>query len=221
MRPADPEKGLATGAAAAGLGLRDRKKLEAAATLAQVAKRLFAARGFEEVTVDEIAAAANVSRRTFFRYYPQKEDVFFGRRAAQLAALEALLAARPLAAADEAPFATVRRALLALADLHVESRSEILAEHRILAGSPELLARDLEWDRRVLDLLAATLERGGGDPRRARLAAAAIVGVLRVVIERWVESGGRTNLRAEGEEALALLEPMAPPAGRRGRVRGS
>ncbi len=141
MRSADPPKARAV--AEVGLGLRDRKKLEAAATLAQVAKRLFAARGFAEVTVDEIAAAANVSRRTFFRYFPQKEDVFFGRRAAQLAELEALLDAPDR---EEAPFATVRRALLSLADLHVESRGEILTEHRVLAGSPELLAREHPHD---------------------------------------------------------------------------
>ncbi len=189
------------------LGLRDRKKLAAHATLARVARDLFATRGFAHVTVEDIAAAADVSRRTFFRYFPSKEDAFFERRAAQLAALEALLAA-PLA--GEAPFATVSRALLALAEQHVAERDAVLAEHRVLADSPELLAKDLEWDRRALGLLAAALARRGGDPRRARLAAGAIIGVLRVVIESWVEGRGEGDLRALGEEALALLGGLSP-----------
>lgn len=190
-------------------GLRDRKKLEASATLVSVAKRLFAERGFEAVTVDEIASAANVSRRTFFRYFPTKEDVFFGRRRAQLASLEAELSMKPKR--GEAPFDCVRRSLLAVARLHVESKAEILAEHHILAGSPVLLAGDLEWDRRAFELLAATLGREGCDPKRARLAAGAVIGALRVVIESWVSSGGRGDLLAEGAEALDLLAPLAPP----------
>jgi AcrR family transcriptional regulator len=188
-------------------GLRDRKKLEATATLAAVAKRLFVKRGFESVTVDEIAELANVSRRTFFRYFPTKEDVFFGRRRAQLEALEEELR-RPKK--NEAPFATVRRALLSVAGLHLAAKDEILAEHRVLAASPVLLARDLEWDRKAFSALAHALMRDGGEPRRARIAAGAIVGALRVVIESWVEGGGTSDLVAEGEEALDLLAPLAP-----------
>lgn len=182
------------------LGLRDRKKLEAERTLARVAKKAFEKRGFDAVTVEEIAAAANVSKRTFFRYFPTKEDVFFGRRQTQLDALERALV--PLA--GETPFATVRRALLSVSSLHLESKDDVLREHRVLAQSPTLLAKDLEWDRRAQELVAAALARSG-DPRRARLVAGAIVGVLRVVIEDWVRSGGSLDLEAEGREALDLL----------------
>jgi AcrR family transcriptional regulator len=182
------------------LGLRDRKKLEAERTLAKVAKKAFEKRGFDAVTVEEIAAAANVSKRTFFRYFPTKEDVFFGRRRAQLEALESALV--PLA--DETPFATVRRALLSVSSLHLEAKDDVLREHRVLARSPALLARDLEWDRRAQELVAEALARSG-DPRRARLVSGAIVGVLRVVIEDWVQSEGALDLEAEGIEALDLL----------------
>jgi len=191
-------------------GLRDRKKAASREALERVAKALFHARGFGAVTVDDIAAAANVSRRTFFRYFPTKEDAFFGRRAAQLEALCALLAApRP----GERPFRTVRRALVALSEQHVASREEILREHRVLAASPELLAKDLEWDRRALSALAVALARGGGEARRARLAAGAIVGALRVVIEEWIDGGAVGDLRASGEDALDLLEGLAPARG--------
>ena len=179
--------------------------------LVSVAKRLFVAHGFEAVTVDEIAARANVSRRTFFRYFPTKEDVFFGRRKSQLEALASELNAKPTRA-RELPYTTVRRALLSVARLHLSAKAEIIAEHEVLAASPLLLARDLEWDRKAFALLAETLGRDGGDPRRARLAAGAIVGALRVVIESWVVGGGVGDLMADGEEALDLLAPLAPPS---------
>lgn len=182
------------------LGLRDRKKLEAERTLAKVAKKAFEKRGFDAVTVEEIAAAANVSKRTFFRYFPTKEDVFFGRRREQLEALESALVPLP----DETPFATVRRALISLSSLHLEAKDDVLREHRVLARSPSLLAKDLEWDRRAQELVARALARSG-DTRRARLVSGAIVGVLRVVVEDWVRSDGTLDLAAEGSEALDLL----------------
>lgn len=182
------------------LGLRDRKKLEAERTLERVAKKAFEKRGFDAVTVEEIAAAANVSKRTFFRYFPTKEDVFFGRRRVQLEELERALAPE----SREAPFATVRRALLSVSSLHLEAKDDVLREHRVLARSPALLAKDLEWDRRAQELVATALARSG-DGRRARLVAGAIVGVLRVVIEDWVRSEGSLDLEAEGSEALDLL----------------
>lgn len=195
------------------LGLRERKKREASAELERVAMDLFARHGFDAVTVDAIAAAADVSRRTFFRYFPTKEDVFFSRRRAQMDELARLLAA-PVA--GETAFQTVRRALLRLADGHVAGRERILAEHRVLARAPALVTRDLEWDRRAEHAFAAALEAGtkrdAANRRRARVCAGALVGALRVVIEDWVAKGCRGDLRKAGEEALDWVAPLAPPA---------
>ena len=74
-------------------GLREKNRLKIELDLSRAAMELFAARGFDAVTVDAIAAAAGVSRRTFFRYFPTKEDVFFARRREQHDKLSALLAA--------------------------------------------------------------------------------------------------------------------------------
>src|SRR5581483_575710 len=60
-------------------GLRLRKRLATRRAISQVADRLFLERGFENVTVDEIAAAAHVGRMTVFNYFPRKEDMFFDR----------------------------------------------------------------------------------------------------------------------------------------------
>lgn len=185
------------------MGLREEKKTQVRAQLATAAMRLFKKRGFDAVTVDEIALAVKVSRRSFFRYFPTKEAVFFARRADQTERLKALLAAP---SAGEAPFETVRRALLTLADDHVEHREQILIEHDIAADAPQLVARDLELDRVVARMFAATLARA--DAGKARLTAAALIGMLRVVIEDWVASGAKSDLRAAGEQALRLIQPM-------------
>lgn len=197
------------------LGLREKKKRAVEAELRRLAMELFAARGFDAVTVDSIAEAAGVSRRTFFRYFPSKEDVFFARRRDQMERLAALVASPRQ---GEGAFERVRRALLELASEHVENKSLILTEQAILAQCPALVAKDLEWDRRAERAFAEALEAGASrdaaSQRRARVCAGALVGALRVVIEEWVLRGCRGDLKRAGEEALDWLAPLAPEAAR-------
>ena len=90
------------------LQLRAKRSEMMASEFEAVALRLFAERGFDEVTVEEIASEAHISVRTFYRYFPSKEDVLqlqIGRRSA---ALQAALSARP---ADEPPLHSLRLAL--------------------------------------------------------------------------------------------------------------
>src|ERR1700761_7333903 len=75
-------------------GLRERKKRETRQHISDVATRLFIARGFEEVTVDEVAVAAGVSKMTVFNYFPRKEDLFFDRSDDAQELLRAALAGR-------------------------------------------------------------------------------------------------------------------------------
>lgn len=76
-------------------GLRERKKLQTREAIAQVAAELFARHGFESVTVDDVASAANVSRQTVFNYFPSKEQMLFDRDAEVEAALLAATRDRP------------------------------------------------------------------------------------------------------------------------------
>ena len=204
----------------ASAGLRDRKKASVKAALVEQALRLFATRGFDGVTVDEIAAAAGVSRRSFFRYFPTKEAVVLERREVELASLKALLES-PLP--GEAPFATIRRALLALSKHHSAERRTILAEQVLVRTTPSLMARDFEVDRAFERALVARLLAEGrhtaAEERRARILAAAVVGAVRVTIEEWSDRGGDLDLRRLGEDALEFLAPLAPQAKREGRRR--
>ena len=192
------------------LGLRDRKKVRVRATLVETALRLFAERGYDAVTVEEIAAASDVSRRTFFRYFATKEAVLMARREGLAQTLR-----DALASSDAPPFEAVRAALLALADEYVAKRDLILAERALVRAVPALVVADIELDRVYEAIIAehclAALtdkRRAAADKRRAKIAAAAIVGAVRVVIDEWADSDGRMQLARVGAEALDALEPL-------------
>lgn len=191
------------------LGLRDRKKVQVRAALVDAAMRLFHERGFDAVTVDEIAAAGDVSRRTFFRYFATKEAVVFARREAQLEAFRALLEGDP-----GAPFEAIRRALLVVAADYVAQRRRILQERALVQACPTLVARDLEVDRAfeavIGDHLLGKSRRTVSDQRRARLLASAVIGFVRVTIDEWAARDGDLDLAKVGADALDLLAPIAP-----------
>jgi AcrR family transcriptional regulator len=94
-----------------GEGRRDRKKSETRQALRDAAHRLFAEKGFSQTTIDDIAAAADVSRRTFFRYYDSKDDLLRSDVSDLLPVMLAALRGRP---ADEPPFAAILAALRTL-----------------------------------------------------------------------------------------------------------
>jgi AcrR family transcriptional regulator len=93
------------------MGLRERKKQRTRRAIASAALRLFAERGYEETTISDITAAAEVSPRTFFSYFPSKEDVVFAEMDERLAEVRTRLADRP---DGETPLATFRRVAVEL-----------------------------------------------------------------------------------------------------------
>lgn len=194
-------------------GLRERKKSRVREALLSRARALFAERGFDGVTVEELAAEAEVSRRTFFRYFGSKEELLFARRREQLERFRAALES-PLA--GEKPRETVARALFSLTGDYRAGREELLREQALVRASPALVAQDLAVDREFEAAIAQALARGApasaASKRRARLAAAALVGAVRVCIDEWSEKQGRAELRKLGAEALALLEPVLEAA---------
>lgn len=186
--------------------LRERKKARTREALVEVAQRLFAEQGYESTTVEEIALAAEVSRRTFFRYFPSKEAVAFPENETRLARFREALATRE----GEAPFDAVRRACLTMAAEYAANAREIIAQHQIVESSATLIAaerrQDIEWEAAIADALMAA---GGAEPkarRRAQVLAGAVMGVIRATLREWFDSEGALELVTLGSEAMDMLE---------------
>ena len=116
-------------------GLRERKKAKLRQTIIREALRLFAERGFARTTVDDIAGAADVSRRTFFRYFDRKEDVVLGWLDEVGEVVADCLAARPR---SEPPLEAVRASVLTLVEGYRERAADALAGAKVIETTPAL-----------------------------------------------------------------------------------
>jgi len=202
------------------MGLRERKKAQTRQLIADTAWRLFADRGFERVTVAEVAREAQVAVATVFNYFPTKEDLFFFRLEAFGADLVEAVAGR---AAGEPALAAFRRQLLGAGGLlaQVEAGDDQALErlrtmNRVIAASPALQAREQRAFAHTAAALADRLAAGHSPPGNldAQVAANALVGVQRALVDytrRRVlaeaqPAGLAADVRARAERAFALLE---------------
>ncbi|WUS98311.1 TetR/AcrR family transcriptional regulator [Streptomyces sp. NBC_00708] len=166
------------------MSLRERKKQLTYQAVSDAAIALFLRRGFDKVSVAEVAAAADISKPTLFRYFPAKEDLALHRFADHEDEAARVVAARP---SGTSPLAALRAHFLD----GLERRDpitglcdapEVLAYHALLYGTPALVARLHAYLRRSEDALARAL--GGRVPDR--LAAGQIIAVQRILAsENW------------------------------------
>ena len=162
------------------LGLRDRKKEATRQAISNVATRLFVERGFDNVSVADIADEAQVARKTVFNYFPRKEDLVFDREEEGRALVREALAAR----GERSPIAAFQALMRAL--LESEHPIFLITERpiqfwRTVAESPALTARASELQVTLADDLAAMLAQAAGRPRtdpQARLAATMLMSTL-------------------------------------------
>ena len=138
------------------LGLRERKKQRTRELIAETARRMFVERGFEHVTVAEIARAAEVSEKTVFNYFPTKEDLVYWRLESfeeelLAAVLERAVGESILSAFGR--FVLKRRGMLAQED--PEAVEQLAALTRMITESPALLARERQVFERYTSSLAA------------------------------------------------------------------
>ncbi|MEU3887700.1 TetR family transcriptional regulator [Streptomyces sp. NPDC029041] len=196
-------------------GLRERKKQRMYETVSDIAVRLFLEKGFDAVSVAEVAAAAEISKPTLFRYFPAKEDLVLYRIADHEGE-----AARVVAEAGTAPVEALRRHFVAGLErgdpvTGLNDHPDVLAFHALLYGTPSLVARAYAHQERSEAALAEVL---GGD-LEARLAAGQIMAVLRVLaLENWrrIAAGERVaDVRPEAvaaaERAFGRLAAWLPP----------
>lgn len=198
-----PPTPSAPGSSAPPVGLRALKRQRTRDTIQTEALRLFMQQGYEATTCEQIAAAAEVSPATFFRYFPTKEDVVLADDYDAL--IVALVHDRP---AQESPVRAVRRSLAAALEavygLDVETIRQRL---RLVLSVPALRARRYEQTRATEALLAEELaDRMQATPAdlEVRAVAAALVAALVVAVEEWATQGG--ELPDHIDRALAALE---------------
>ena len=184
---------------------RERKKLETRQALEQAALRLFAAQGYEQTTVEEIAEAADVAVRTFFRYFSSKLDVLFGDVVTdRVTRLRAELAARP---ATESVIDSVQR-VMALLDIRGDDeRQQILARFDLMRQQPSLTGRYLELINSMrLVVVEFVAQRTSTDPHTdlyPHLVAGACATSWDASLTLWVASGGTRSLSELRTEAFA------------------
>jgi AcrR family transcriptional regulator len=164
-------------------GRREQKREETRRRLMREGQRLFAEQGFDRTSVDEIAAAAGVSRRTFFHYFDSKEDVVLSRHDDfERALMDAIRTAPP-----EAPLLQVAEQAV-IATLATFDSDEFELLERLKRDTPALRARDHgKYERLERAIAEALAERSGASPDdlRTRLDAMVVTGVLRVAGSGW------------------------------------
>jgi AcrR family transcriptional regulator len=191
-------------------GLRARKKQQTRATISDQATRLFLARGFDQVTIAEIAEAAQVAKMTVTNYFPRKEDLALDTHDQFVALPASTVRDRRV---GESALAALRRGQLA----GVAARNPLIGFSgqefaRLVTGSPALVARLREFheDREtaLADTLAAETATAPDDIR-PRVAAAQLAGVLRVL---FTETVRRTLDGQDDDRIAAELTPLTETA---------
>jgi AcrR family transcriptional regulator len=171
------------------VGLRERKKEQTREALARAVLKLSKKRGFDNVTVEDIAAACDVSPRTFFRYFASKEDALFASNTTRRDML--------LAAVNEQPpelsvFDAFESAVRARVGEYEKERDELRLRHQITVSSVSLQSRSAErsqsWEAHLVDELRASPRSQGLSDFELRLVVAATLSALRLALDAWLSS---------------------------------
>jgi AcrR family transcriptional regulator len=194
------------------VGLRERKKARTRASLREHALRLFREKGYQNTTVEQIAAAADVSPSTFFRYFPTKEDLVL-----QDDMDTRLIAALEQQPPELGPVAAVRAASWQMFASYTAADMDILRETtRLTMTVPEVRVRALDELARTIGIIAEAVAKRAGRPAddlAVRTAAGAIMGVIMAITLPWEGFGETQSLEdiiGRIDEALALLEAGLP-----------
>ena len=199
------------------VGLRERKKRRTLEVICQTATTLMLERGFDNVSMADIAAAAEVSKMTVFNYFPSKEDIILCQIEDHTDEAARVVRSR---SPGESPLTALRRHFLdriAAADpaVGVNGDKRILEFTRLVVETPSLMLRFTDLQLRAQHSLTTALaEIPGTDELTAAVAAAQIVGVQRTLIARnltrILQGADQVQLRvtaaAEAEQAFHLLE---------------
>lgn len=187
-------------------GLRERKRRQIRERLTRVAMALFLERGFEATTLDDIAAAADISRRSFFHYFASKEDVVFAWQEDLATALVAVIATRP---ANESMLMAAENAICVM--IRQLEPGEAIAMAKLKRDNPALQARDQVKYEKLERALAETLVKRAGlrsERLQARLVAMIAAGAMRISGELWAAEGAREKPEALVKRTFAAIRAI-------------
>jgi AcrR family transcriptional regulator len=197
--------------------LHQRTKDLMRAEVATTAIRLFLDRGFDETTVDDICAAAGLSRRSFFRYFPAKEDVVFnlvGRVIGQ--GCHHLVTAPP----EEDIWSALRASMDTFADWIDTDPDHALALLKLIRSSANLRVSQLDhvdrWRTEAVGIIASRLGLDPDESLYPAVIASAGFGAFNAALTAWTTSNATLDLRSLLDESFAALTPHQPPAAKRG-----
>ncbi|WP_208853311.1 TetR family transcriptional regulator [Streptomyces albofaciens] len=202
------------------------QRLKMRRELAAAAMELFAAKGYEATTVDEIAAAAGVARRTFFRHFRSKEEAIFPDHDDTLVRAEAVLDAAP---AHEHPLDTVCRGIKEVMRMYAASPAVSVARYRLTREVPTLreaeIASVARYERLFTRYLLGHFDEGAhhegdDDPLLAEVAASAVVTAHNHVLRRWLRAGAEGDVEAQLDHAFAIVRATFGTGIGAGRGRG-
>lgn len=194
-------------------GARELARRAMRAQVSEMALDLFLDRGYEQTTIDDICEVAGISRSTFFRYFPSKEDVFASETSTAVDEIAQALRERP---DDEAPWSALRHAMGPLVEYYA-SRTE--RTHRLAAlaaATPALAALNREKYARFHALIAPELARRlASDPHdptdpRPRALIASALGCLDAAVAAWIAGNGTQQLGRLLERAMDSISPDLP-----------
>lgn len=195
--------------------LSDRRREQTRNEIADAAIELFLTQGFDETTMDEVAAAAGVSRRTAYRYFPAKEDLVFEHPRRWLERFSTILTNRE---PSESTRDLLRRSIIEVAEVIQEHDEPVLRAFSVLLATPSLTGRhgrsNAEWHL----LCAATVAEDLGSAPEAQLQTAVIagglIGVTNALIAAWSAAQPDADLPTMTVSALDQIDSIWPPATR-------
>jgi AcrR family transcriptional regulator len=185
-------------------GLRERKRRQTRQRIVEEGLKLFLANGFDATTLDAIAEAADISRRTFFYYFKSKEDIVLAFQSGSIERLrDSIVSESP----DRPPLDVVRSALLKLMSEY--SAEEMIPIDRLMISTESLRARkQASYIAQEQALFAALCELWPQPKRRAalRIVAMVSIGAVRLSIEAWRQDGSTRPLKEYLQDAFANLK---------------
>lgn len=186
-------------------GLRARKRQETLRRITEAGIRLFSTQGYEATTLDQVAAEAGISRRTFFHYFKSKDEILLSMQRGLGEKIAAALATQPT---DQPPLAAVQRAMLDVVSPY--SSEQLLALDKLMRASEAVQSR--KQAGYILDeatVFAALRRRWPAEPELAlRLVAMLSIGTSRVSLDAWSRDGGIRPLESYVVETFEALQSL-------------